>query len=450
MERRINLLIKLLQDTIDRVPRGQKRKLGFCLKRLIIHAKLLKNEPMLTKELYLWVLTHLLFNRSIDKGYYTMLNGGLQDGLGLLISEHNRQVKEAFQRSKINWAIWHAFPEVERRDVDYHEAVPDKNGKWLEIMRDCQWFAAEFLNTPLIGAIRKDIAEIQKRKKEIISGSISDTKENCYVLFKRFYESRKHYVKKGIEIKPSPNFSVRLESVYHKIFSLSSKPKLLRLSVRLWDRSFRDIFQGNFSDCCVAIGIRGRYPGIKLPGVTCHKYPAGILNYLTDLGVQVAEIRDEDLDITIGQCWLFVSPDKDGPVLVVDSTDVIPDYSEHEVLNAAMRDCMFSFLKKYAEAIRVNRIVIGEFGPYLGNAKFHGIKHDLSWSPIREYEFSGPITKLGGYLLNQPYFLETCGATLADLIYDNGRVGVARTKKDEFVPIKSIDEYVKKYGGDEF
>jgi len=104
------------------------------------------------------------------------------------------------------------------------------------------------------------------------------------------------------------------------------------LSIKPWERNpGYDIFQGNYTHCCIAVESFNR---------------GAILDYLSDAGMQIVEIRDETEDRTIAQTYVYFAEDSQGKVsLVLDNVEVNSDYSG---LANDIRDNLFDYLKEYS------------------------------------------------------------------------------------------------------
>jgi hypothetical protein len=135
------------------------------------------------------------------------------------------------------------------------------------------------------------------------------------------------------------------------------------------------------------------------------------LDYLVDKGVQVVEIIDEEVADPIGQCWLFVSLDQNNePVLVADTIDINERYGLGTTVNWGIREAVFSFLKSYADAIGVKKIVLGK--RWAPGGEIRDIVNDVVIIDL-ETALLPPIKKLGGYFNKKQYFLETTDTTEA-------------------------------------
>jgi len=149
-----------------------------------------------------------------------------------------------------------------------------------------------------------------------------------------------------------------------------------KVSIRVWKRSpGRDIFQGSFTHCCVALDN------------TLH--PEAIVEYLIDQGIQVVEMVEMDdgkPGKTIAQAFCFMGEDEQGrPVLVMDSVQIAGDYKETTEQRKAIRDSIFAYVKQYG-------IETGCRALYAGATPFQDVD-------VSDYDLiPNGIKKSGGYL----------------------------------------------------
>ena len=167
--------------------------------------------------------------------------------------------------------------------------------------------------------------------------------------------------------------------------------------VKLWDRDPRkDLFQGNATHCCIAVGVKETPPG---GGLTTH-HPETIIQYLVDKGINVAEIIDPDTGDVIAQTWLFVTLNRDNrPILVADNFEVNNRYPAGNNVNRGIREAMFEFLNKYAKSCNIKKVVLGHVGT-----------NDVETNDLTKISLP-KVEKVGGYLEDEEYYLEALGDT---------------------------------------
>ncbi len=384
------------------------------------HLKMLNKEPEWIQKLYLEVL-----DATFHKRFQNLLtNITFEDGSENPLAVHNYRVQDAFNNAGINWRAWHEYDKETLIEVEACEKIEDKDNVWKELQSTLEMLPMCYTGTVLYNSVRKDCIEIQKKKAMIFDGEFT-IKEDTWplVLFPKYCATAKHLLKKNIfpvQLPTgmiNPQFLQRL--VKNILRAFVRKPVQKVFSVNLWQREpLHDLFQGNYSSCCVSIGEKDVYPVVKLPGMDFKKHTAGILNYLTDLGIQVAELHDDDAGGVIGQCWLYVALDEGKPVLVADSFDIDTDYRNLEKQLGAMRECMFQFLQGYAAACGISKAILGRYGPMVNILKPspHVIFHHVETKDLEVVRLPWKFEKLGGYYQDKPYFLESVGGYNAYLI----------------------------------
>lgn len=390
------------------------------------HFELLRRESYLTQELYLQTLAHGLCQKENKSLFDYFISDVQQESeLGLQIAMHNFLMEREFKEAGVDWQQWCNFKEQGGAAAVTFVQISDKELKWLELEEDLGQLEILFKPTELAGSVRKDILFIKKEKSKILGGNFPIEEAHWQeLLFPKYLQGLAYLKSKGNDFsgfefpKGADFLQKRVKQI---IVELARKSVRHEFLIKLWDREpvfGSDLLQGNFSDCCLAIGTGAR-PAVHLPGVGFRKYPAGILEFLIDKGIQVAEVIDKDSNAFIGQCWLFVTVDDAQPILVADSFElqrsIIP-----RGIKKAIRDGMFEFLKKYATACGIKKVVLGSSGPRLKNGKLHIIGNSVAVDDLPAISFDGRLTKkckaiekLGGYWNHTPYFLETRGATEA-------------------------------------
>ena len=156
------------------------------------------------------------------------------------------------------------------------------------------------------------------------------------------------------------------------------------MSIFVWARNPDiDLYQGNYSDCCIK--INSGHMGAE----------STIADYNTDLGIQIVNIWDETKNepVTAAWCWLGKN-EKGETALVVDNTESNTLYSSN--YPEQLTEELFDYLKGYAKAIGVKKVVLGKANNDLPTGgELAKLSDDKS-----EYE------KIGGYNRADGYFLE--------------------------------------------
>ncbi|MFC1549076.1 hypothetical protein ACFL5E_03860, partial [Candidatus Omnitrophota bacterium] len=218
------------------------------------------------------------------------------------------------------------------------------------------------------------------------------------------------YRKAGAVLTAIPHVMVSVENLRKQVEDPKKLQERLKKArsfvVKTWARNpGRDIFQGNFTACCVAINSP--------------EHPEGILEYLIDQGVQVVEVVDEVSGNTIAQTWVFVAYDmEDEPVLVMDNIEVHNSYPLGTKQNKIIADNIIEYVKGYAKDVGAKAV-------YLGETEYNDIiTTNMEIDPLT-------LRKAGGYLWDQMegyeeygYYLEAMFGQVAGpyTVYEDGTI----------------------------
>ncbi|MEK7653938.1 MAG: hypothetical protein AAB345_01490 [Patescibacteria group bacterium] len=389
------------------------KKLRPTMKLFLRHLKSLSKESWDTKELYFEILRTALSGQDF-RHLITVGNQG--DPFWNSVADHNgRVVLEISDRGidDSEW-VWSSLSETE----ELLEHDPSKVEElWEELERELAVLVTGYIGSNLHQSIAKDVMGIKKRKSEIKKGKINLPIPLESPFFPTYNKTFTHLKKRGKKIIGPMEGTNQVYWGIHDIFrAFAGQANRKRYTVKLWERSpGRDLLQGNWSGCCIAVGKRGLYPAPELPlnDVDYKKYPAGILEFLIDKGIQVAEISEEGWGV-VGQAWLFLSPNENGGAdLIADSIDIDSERIHSRPQKRAVRSCLLRFLRDFAERIWAKRALIGKNGPLMENGERRGIQIDVETFDLPVVDLSKPISKVGGYFRNRPYFLESRHGTQA-------------------------------------
>ncbi|MDP3999543.1 MAG: hypothetical protein Q8P76_03045 [bacterium] len=411
----------ILNLVIRSARQDKKRVRCWTLIKLAKHLKLLKGEPLETQELYLRFLDiHLHYP---EKNYFAKVisNPVANDRLLGQIGMHNFLLKDKFKQAGLSWERWHR-----KRSRAFSVNIPNHPSQWERLKSELDRLSG-MLNQehPLRASLQKDCMALKQKKKEIMESRI-ELPGTTSGFFPKFSQGSLHLMAKRPKEYASLLTDEQLGKKMEEVVSLTrelNEPRQRNFKVRLWNRGlWGNVVAGNCVGNCLSIGDKNVFPATLLnaPG---KKRPAGILDYLVDMGVQVAEIvekKDKNEYVAV-QTYFFVFLDHGQPVLMVDSIEVHPLYGidRRKSLNLKLRNKLFDFLKRYARSVGITRVVLGKNGPVLKSGPDKGERHqiqndiDVGGLPVVKID---KIEKLGGYWNHQPYFLESLGGTEAYVI----------------------------------
>lgn len=370
---------------------------------LITNQELIKEkEDEDSLKLYQGILKSVFENKFDD--YISNVNQ--KDELGKKIAKHNKKVENIFKKNSINWDNWLKYKEQVIMSVGTKQKQNRESLFNQFEQRFKEWQEQVNLSEPRLKAsLEKDLVKLNQKRNNFDPSKIDVSNEQWSEQLLPIYSKSLSYLRNNNpEFKLSPGADESFDHLVETIKSLSTQQEKERTSkknfiVKLWDRDpRRDMFQGNQTHCCIAVGVKETPPG---GGLTTY-HPETIFQYLIDKGVNVAEIVDPDTNDVIAQTWLFVTLDKDKkPILVADNFEVNNRYPAGNNVNSGIRESMFEFLKRYSQASNISRVVLGKVGT-----------NDVEDEDLKILNLP-PIDKLGGYFQDDEYYLETLEDTEA-------------------------------------
>ncbi|MCX6744901.1 MAG: hypothetical protein NTX82_05235 [Candidatus Parcubacteria bacterium] len=353
-----------------------------------------------------------------------------EDEIGRDVAKHNDKVRQAFEKSHIDWPTWLGFSQELRFDL-VAEKQKDPTIEVLKTLMDrlkeyhiqLQSDKSKDLQA-LAKALEKDLKALEQGKKGLAAKLKGiNSIEDALAIFLASHNKALDYLKKKAELNKNEfklpaelteSYSHFIEAI-QLLLDTQKKPQVSNMAresftVKKWNRDPRtDFFQGNYTHCCIAVGVKETPPGGGL--TTLH--PETIQQYLVDLGVQVVEVVGED-NRPIAQTWIFISEDTKGPIMVMDNFEVNSKYGIGKHGNAKIREAVFDFVKDYASKCGIDKIALGRVGT-----------NDILSGGLPSGNIK-PINKLGGYLWNETYYLEALNQTSPWIVGE----GLSFTKKE--------------------
>ncbi len=369
------------------------------------------------------------------KDFILDLNSG--DETGENIANHNNKVFSNFKDLGIDSKVWYNYSDTQDFLVS-KEIKVDNTKHFKNILKERTKTVIDLLSqmkeelTPrqyeplmhiLQGTKNKGLSNITNYEKlkgqyQLLSERVSKIKEDLNdedkeEYFASLFEHLNH-LNEAVELFKRENIS-------------STETKEQGFRVKLWDRDpAHDLFQGNYTHCCIAVGVKN---APQEGGLHTHD-PATVAQFLTDAGVQVAEIYDQERKDPIANTWLFVSKDNNGePVLILDNVEVNNRYKD-VVVNTAIRDNLFTFAKEYAKKCNIPKVGIGMVGT-----------NDIEWQSLDKMVVA-PVEKVGGYLKDYTsnsgnragrYYLEAYNAQALGEIYNKEKEEYSQSEKKEII-----------------
>lgn len=264
--------------------------------------------------------------------------------------------------------------EVLQRQIDN----PSKVEAWIKIKGDIDLIKKAFekslqLNEEIISLddeMKHAVKEENKKRafimKKEISSKVVSFKNALDISANRLegiLDSIKTSVSKalGSEIATASIEEISSRVLEHKEHFLSDKRALEELlsdegdedkkgslvKIKIWDRNADiDLYMGNYTECCVRIDSE------------YHEDGSPIADYVTDLGMQIIAIYDEETQKPFAAAWCWPSTEF-GPlkVFVVDNIEAYgPNLKYKDQLEKRLQDYIYT----YSKACGFDKVVQGE------------------------------------------------------------------------------------------
>ena len=379
-----------------------------------------------------------LYKKIVEHGFIGdfqqfILNTNSGDEIGQDISNHNKNVFAKFKDLGIDSKVWYEYKETQDFLVS-KEVKVDNTKHYQGVLTERVTVVIDLLSQikselsprqyePLMhilqGAKHKGLSDITnyedlKKQYQFLYGRIVKIKQELPGKEEYFGSLFEHlgHLEEVVELFNNENIS-------------STETKEQGFRIKLWERDpARDLFQGNYTHCCIAVGVKD---APQEGGLYTHD-PATVAHFLADAGIQVAEVYDQERKDPIANTWLFVSKDSNGePILVLDNVEVNNKYKGVTV-NTAIRDNLFAFVKDYAIKCNISKVGIGMVGT-----------NDIEWQSLDKM-LVAPVDKVGGYLKDYTstngtragrYYLEAYNAQTLGEIYNEEKGKSTKIEKKE-------------------
>ena len=173
-----------------------------------------------------------------------------------------------------------------------------------------------------------------------------------------------------------------LEQRLKDIEALNKIPtdRKLDVTVKMWDRNpVKDIYQGNYSTCCLAMGNNTN--------------GEAIFNYLLNTSFNMIEIVDNKSNKTIGNALCYFTKDENNnPAFIIDNIEISNKHKLSDESSLLLRDK----IKEYAQNI-VSSVSDKDIPIYLGT-NYNDVSTDDLNTISKQMKFVGDITNSHTYL----------------------------------------------------
>jgi ribosomal protein S18 acetylase RimI-like enzyme len=286
----------------------------------------------------------IILNQKFDKSRYT------EDELEAIdeIQKHNQNVRKAFQNAGINYDTWLSYPKT--REFTVGVSAQEQESRFRSFTRE---LSEVMIN--VLGSRRErkpGILSEEKAKKlwdsvfkkygiKFQEGELTIAKGKLSPLdFQKPLEEVIAFLEKEMQSNPQEALGTNLDHLRNLLGLLpnlqkQAKQKGYQFQIKLWDRQpGYDIFQGNYTHCCIAVENFNR---------------AAILDYLVDTGINVIEVKDVNTNQTIAQTFIFMAENQEKETIaILDNIEINNDYRG---LADAIRQQLFAYIADFVGAL---------------------------------------------------------------------------------------------------
>ena len=266
-----------------------------------------------------------------------------------IYGKSNANTKGAYNEAGINYETWINPP----KSAEVHFVTKDKNQEHL------QQISAQLLEdintlrqTPVKGFIDKQFPKYIKDGEFIIPSEIMSNKaklkeftnniiKQLDSVWKRAQgnassEDPKRAAMAKNTLTVLSHLQTRLEDIEN--VPASTVQKSLDLTVKMWDRNpQKDIFQGNYSTCCIGMGGGN---GSAMP------------HYLMNTSYNMIELVDNTTGKTIGNALVYFVKDKNGePAFIIDNIEINNGAKPSEEGGLKLRDAIVEYASNVTKAV---------------------------------------------------------------------------------------------------
>lgn len=192
-----------------------------------------------------------------------------------------------------------------------------------------------------------------KKLECFVSGLIKNLNRVWTRAEKHISENKVEYPDNNVPNKAESTLVIK-DHLEQKLVALlhmdNNKQQNLDLTIKMWDRiPQKDLFQGNYSTCCIGMG--------KINGKT-------MPNYLLYTAFNMIEIKDNKTDTPIGNALCYWVGDGNGnPALVIDNIEITNKLKLDTENGKKIREAILQYARNIVKTVSANknsRILLGK------------------------------------------------------------------------------------------
>ena len=321
------------------------------------------------------------------------------------IQEYNKRVRSIFQQEGVDFGLWLSYPKHQGFQVGTSEEQKTQmlssfQREVVEVVLNIMGSQKQGIDGILSQDRVKDLykAVFKKYGLKIEDQELSLPKEKKLspMDLKPIFEDLIKFLEQELKNTPNPDLETALSHLRNLKDSVlpqlqkETKRKGYKLEIRQWDRNpGYDIFQGNYTHCCIAVEASNR---------------GAILDYLADTGMNIIEIKDKSTDTTIAQTYVFLAQNPQGEIfLILDNVEINNDYRG---ISQEIRQHLFEYIEQFAGSIikdksrKINTVLLGT------------AYNDIETGDLNQQQEN--LFKLGGSGVTGTEYLDAFGSSWVD------------------------------------
>ena len=300
----------------------------------------------------------IILNQDFDRSRYT------RDELEIIdeIQKHNQKVKKVFQDAGIDYDSWLSYLKTQEFNVGVSPQEQEKRFKSFtkelsEVITNLLGSRKEGKPGILPQETAKNLwkSVFKKYGIKFQEGELVTDKGKLSPLdLQNPLEEIIKFFEKEMESNPKEALGTSLDHLRNLLKLLPDlqkeiKQKGYQFQIKLWGRQpGYDIFQGNYTHCCIALENFNR---------------AAILDYLIDTGINIIEVKDMNTNQTIAQTFILMGENQEKEIItILDNIEINNDYRG---LADKIRQQLFTYISNFVDVLvkdpskKINTVLLG-------------------------------------------------------------------------------------------
>ncbi len=300
-----------------------------------------------------------------------------------IYGQTNNNTKNLFKEKGLNYNAW-----IKPNDaLKVNFVSKDKNEeKLIQITKQIEEDIETLRRTPAKKFIDKQLSKYIKDDKFTVPTNIQTSKP----MLKSFVNStidklenvweraKKNSENPDLKEKANNTLTV-LDHLNQRIKDIDATPEVdasknIDITIKMWERRpEKDIFQGNYSTCCIAIG---NFNSSAMP------------HFVLNTAYNMIELTDNFTGKTIGNALCYFIKDKNGePAYVIDNIEINNSNKTSDEIGRKIRDQMAEYASKVAKEVTGK-----ENTPIYMSNQYNDVPTDDLKAETQEIEFIGDIS----------------------------------------------------------